>query len=84
MEKIVGIISGVLTSVSMLLQFIKLLKKKDSKDIAIGMLIVLIAGVAGWTCYGFLKRDMIIITTNAFAFLVNFLTIILSIKYRRN
>ena len=82
-EKIVGVISGVLTSVSMLPQFIKLIRKKDSKDIAIGMLIVLIAGIAGWIWYGVLKSDIIIIATNAFALLINLLTVILAIKYRK-
>jgi len=84
MVKLVGIISGVLTSVSMLPQFFKLVKKKDSKDIAIWMLIVLSIGVSGWTYYGFLRHDWIIIITNAFSGLISFLTIILAIKYRRN
>ena len=82
MEKITGIISGMLTLVSMLPQFFKLIKKKDSKDIAIGMLLVLIAGVAGWTYYGVLKNDILITLTNAFAFLINLLMVILAIKYR--
>lgn len=82
-EKIVGIVAGVLTSVSMLPQFIKLIKKKDSKDIAIGTLVVLITGVAGWVGYGVLRKDIIIIATNAFAFLINVLTIAFALKYRK-
>jgi MtN3 and saliva related transmembrane protein len=83
MIKWVGIISGALTSISMIPQFLKLLKKKDSRDISIGMLIVLIIGMAGWSCYGMLINDPIIITTSSFSFLVNSLTLILSIKFRR-
>jgi MtN3 and saliva related transmembrane protein len=83
MEKIVGVISGVLTSVSMLPQFFKLIKKKDSKDVSLGMLAVLIAGVGGWIYYGILRNDLIIVFTNSFAFLVNLLTMILAINYRK-
>ena len=83
MIKLVGIISGVLTSVSMLPQFFKLLKKKDSTDISIGTLIVLVVGVAGWVYYGILIRDPIIIATNSFSFLVNSLTLMLIIRYKK-
>lgn len=81
-EETIGIISGSLTSASMFPQFFKLIKKKDSKDIAIWMLIVLVMGVAGWFYYGILKNDPIIIITNSLAFLINLLTIILALKYR--
>jgi MtN3 and saliva related transmembrane protein len=83
-EKIIGIASGVLTSISMLPQFFKLIKTKESENISMGMLIVLLTGVAGWIYYGFLKNDWIIILTNAFAFLINFVTMILSVKYRKH
>ena len=83
-EKIIGIASGVLTSISMLPQVFKLIKTKESENISMGMLIVLLTGVAGWIYYGFLKNDWIIILTNAFAFLINFVTMILSVKYRKH
>jgi MtN3 and saliva related transmembrane protein len=84
LEKIIGIISGSLTSISMLPQFFKLIGTKDGKDISMVMLFVLLTGVAGWVYYGFLKNDWIIILTNAFAFMINLCTMILSIKYRRS
>jgi len=84
MIKIVGILSGALTSISMIPQFSKLIKKKDSKDISIGMLIVLLLGVAGWTFYGYLRADPILIITNSFSVFIDLLTIILAIKYRKH
>jgi len=83
-EKAIGIISGVLTSISMLPQFFMLIKTKDSNNISVGMLFVLLSGLAGWTYYGFLKNDPIIIATNAFAGLVNLLTIFFSVRYKRS
>ena len=82
-EKIVGIAAGVLTAVSMLPQFFKLIKKKNGKDISVGMLGILLAGVGAWVYYGFLKNDLIIIITNAVSFLISLLTITLAIKYRK-
>ena len=83
LEKIIGIVSGLLTSASMLPQFAKLVKTKDSENISMGMLLVLLTGVAGWIYYGFLKNDWIIIATNVFAFIVNLVTMILSIRYKK-
>ncbi len=79
----VGIISGICTSVSMLPQLIKLIKEKESKDLSMGMLCVLIVGLAGWIYYGFLKKDAIIIVTNSFSFLVNCLTVFFGLKYKK-
>ena len=82
MVKIAGIIAGVLTSASMIPQLIKLIQKKDSKDISIGMLVALLAGVTCWIWYGFLKDDLIIVITNAFSLLLNLLILAFAIKYR--
>lgn len=83
LEQIIGIAAGSLTSISMIPQFIKLVKTKDSENISMGMLIVLLTGVAGWIYYGFLKQDWIIIATNIFAFAINLVTLILSVAYRK-
>ena len=83
MVQIAGIIAGVLTSASMIPQFIKLLKTKDSGNISIGMLIVLIAGVACFVWYGFLKNDWIIISTNVFSVLLNTLNLIFALRFRK-
>jgi len=82
MTEIVGIAAGVLTSISMLPQFIKLLKEKNGKDISVIMLIVLVVGVGCWVIYGVLKNDLIIIITNAFSFFLNMLMMVFALKYR--
>ena len=81
MVEVAGIIAGVLTSVSMIPQFVKLLKEKDSGDISPVMLIMLIIGVACWVWYGILKSDLIIILTNAFSLLLNLATLFFVLKY---
>ena len=48
---LIGIISGILTAVSLLPQLIKILKEKKAENISFGMLGVLLAGLIGWICY---------------------------------
>ena len=70
-QTMIGIIAGVLTSASMLPQFIKVLRKRDVGNLSPLMLLVLISGVALWTYYGFLKNEMPIILSNGFSVLLN-------------
>lgn len=70
-QTVIGIIAGVLTSASMLPQFIKVLRKKDVGNLSPLMLLVLISGVALWTYYGFLKDEWPIILSNGFSVLLN-------------
>ncbi len=70
-QTVIGIIAGVLTSASMLPQFIKVLRKKDVANLSPLMLLVLICGVGLWTYYGFLKEEMPIILSNGFSVLLN-------------
>ena len=83
-QNLIGSIAGIFTAVSLLPQLIKLLKEKHAEDISILMLIVLFTGLAFWVIYGVMKKDWPIIVTNSFSLLVNFLLILLRIKYRRN
>ena len=80
----IGIIAGVLTSVSLLPQLIKIIREKKAENISYAMLIVLVAGLSCWVWYGVLREDIPIIVTNGFSVLVNSLVIIFTIKYKNN
>lgn len=80
----IGIGAGICTSVSMLPQLIKIIKKNKAEDISFFMLFILLAGIGGWIGYGLLKKDYPIIITNGFSFLLNLLIIGFSFKYKRN
>jgi MtN3 and saliva related transmembrane protein len=77
----IGIAAGVLTSISMLPQLIKMIKEKKAGDVSIVMLLVLIAGLAFWAVYGFMREDIPIIVTNCFSFVLNIIVLTLRIKY---
>jgi MtN3 and saliva related transmembrane protein len=79
---VIGIVAGILTSISLLPQLIKIIKNKKSEDVSVPMLIILFCGVGLWIYYGFLREDLPIIATNISSLLLNTSIIILSIKYK--
>lgn len=78
----IGIVSGVLTAVSMLPQLFKIIKEKKAVSISYWMLGVLLAGICGWVWYGILKKDKPVMMSNAVSLLLNIITLIFTIKYR--
>ena len=81
-DTIVGIIASALTATSLLPQLIKLIKEKKSEGVSMVMLAVLFSGLALWIIYGILKSDWIIVVSNSFALIINFLIGILTIRYK--
>ena len=78
-----GILAGVLTSVSMLPQVIKIAREKKAEDVSMVMLIILLCGIILWIVYGILRKDLPIIFTNAFSLLINIILIVLRIKFKK-
>jgi MtN3 and saliva related transmembrane protein len=81
-EQIVGTTAGACTAVSLLPQFIKILKEKKAKEISIFYLFVLLAGLGLWIWYGFLRNDLPVIITNIVSAVLNIATLIASVKYK--
>ena len=82
-ENILGLVAGAITSVAMLPQLIKVLKEKDVEDLSLLMICTLIVGLSLWVWYGFLKNELPIILSNAFAVLVNICLLISYFIYRK-
>jgi MtN3 and saliva related transmembrane protein len=82
-ENILGIIAGILTSVSMIPQLIKVLKEKNAEDLSWTMSLVLISGLSLWVWYGFIKDELPIILSNAFAVVVNIILLICCMIYKK-
>ncbi|MCU7619320.1 SemiSWEET transporter [Chryseobacterium sp. PBS4-4] len=80
---ILGIVAGVLTSVSMIPQLIKVIKEKNVEDLSWVMILVLICGLSLWVWYGILQNELPIILSNAFAVLVNLTLLICFILFRK-
>ncbi len=82
-ENILGLVAGGITSVAMLPQLIKVLKEKDVEDLSILMICSLIVGLSLWVWYGFIKDELPIILSNAFAVLVNVCLLIATFIYKK-
>lgn len=81
-ETIIGVIASVCTAASLLPQLLKVLKEKKAESVSLWMLVVLFVGLLLWNIYGFLKKDMIIIVSNSFSFIINLLLAIFTVKYK--
>lgn len=79
---VIGTAGGVLTAASMVPQLIKLVKNKKAEDVSVRMIIVLLFGVGLWVYYGALKKDLPVLLTNSFSFLVNIAMAYVSVKYK--
>ncbi|SMP29267.1 SemiSWEET transporter [Chryseobacterium profundimaris] len=82
-ENILGIVAGILTSVSMIPQLVKVLKEKNAEDLSSIMILVLITGLSLWVWYGIIKDEIPIILSNAFAVLVNITLLICCMIYKK-
>lgn len=82
-ENILGLVAGGITSVAMLPQLIKVLKEKNVEDLSWLMITSLIVGLSLWVWYGFIKEELPIILSNAFAVLVNVCLLISYFIYRK-
>ena len=82
-ENILGLVAGGITSVAMVPQLIKVLKEKDVEDLSMLMICTLIVGLSLWVLYGFLKDELPIILSNAFAVLINIFLLISYLVYRK-
>jgi len=80
---IIGIAASLLTATSMIPQLIKIIKDKEAESVSILMLVVLFSGLSMWIWYGILIGDAIIIASNSFSVLISSLTVLYSIKYKK-
>lgn len=81
--EIIGIGAGTLTAISLIPQTVKLIKEKKAKDISLFYLVILLAGLAMWIWYGWVKNDLPILVTNIFSMIVNITTLVLGIRYKK-
>lgn len=83
MEDVIGTAAGILTSIAMVPQLLKVIKEKNVEDISGLMLGVLISGLILWIWYGIMKGELPIILSNSFAVLVNLILAFYLIKFKK-
>jgi MtN3 and saliva related transmembrane protein len=85
----VGVLDAVVTvfgigmGASTLLQTRRIIKRRRSDDVSIGMLLVLIVGAALWLAYGFVHGLTAVIATNITWLVGAILALLTTLYYRR-
>ncbi len=79
---VLGLLAGVLTTLSFLPQVIKAWKSRSTRDISLGMFLMFCTGVLLWIIYGILVADAPVIAANVLTFLLAATILILKLRYR--
>ena len=78
---VIGIIAGILVISSFIPQLNKAYKTKRMIDVSIYLMALIATGMFLWVIYGIIRRDPVIIGTNAAGFILNIILMILKLKY---
>jgi MtN3 and saliva related transmembrane protein len=78
---VIGIIAGILVLSSFIPQLHKAYKTKRMIDVSIYLMVLIASGMFLWVIYGIIRRDPVIIGTNAAGFVLNIILMILKLKY---
>jgi MtN3 and saliva related transmembrane protein len=79
----IGLMATAFTVASTLPQIRKAFKTKDTEDVSIRFLLVLIGGLFLWVIYGIGKTDIIIVIGNSIGVSLNIAMLVLKMKYSR-
>lgn len=77
----VGLVAGVLTTISFLPQALKTWKTKSTNDISLAMFLCFCVGVVLWVIYGFYTRNIPVFVANFATFLLAFSILVCKLKY---
>jgi MtN3 and saliva related transmembrane protein len=77
----IGLLATAFSVASTLPQIRKALKTKDTEDVSIRFLVVLIIGLSLWSIYGLGRADIVILVGNAIGVSLNICMLVLKFKY---
>jgi MtN3 and saliva related transmembrane protein len=79
----IGFMATAFSVASTLPQIKKALRTKDTDDVSIRFLVVLIVGLFLWAIYGIGRTDIVIIIGNSIGVSLNIWMLVLKVKYSR-
>ena len=77
----IGLLAGVLTTISFLPQAIKTWKTKSTKDISLEMFLCFCLGVILWVIYGFFTHNFPVFMANFATFVLAFTILVCKLRY---
>jgi len=78
---IIGFVAGTLTTIAFLAQVIRTLKHRSTKDISLGMYLMLCSGIGLWLVYGILISSWPVIIANAVTLALSGWVLVMKIRY---
>ena len=78
----VGLLAGMLTTISFIPQVIKVVKTKHTHDISTGMYFILSIGISLWLVYGIWLKDIAIIIANTFSLILSLTILTFKLLYK--
>jgi len=78
---IIGLIAGACTTISFLPQVFKIYRTRETRDLSLGMYIILSVGISLWVVYGILSKTLPVIIANSIVFILCIWIVIMKIKY---
>lgn len=80
--QLLGLAAGALTTSSLVPQVLKSIKSRSTKDVSLGMFVLISIGNFLWFIYGLIKADIPVIAANIVTFILAVSLIVLKLKYR--
>ena len=78
---IIGYIAGTLTTVAYLAQVLRTLKHRRTKDISLGMYLMLCTGIGLWLVYGIFIHSWPVIIANAITLVLSGTVLVMKIRF---
>ncbi|MBW6442407.1 SemiSWEET transporter [Patescibacteria group bacterium] len=79
---LLGLVAVIFTNASFLPQAIKTIKTKHTKDLSLGMYLMLATGLFLWLLYGILIKDFPLILSNGISLTFTLTILFLIIRYK--
>ena len=79
----IGLLATAFTVTSTVPQIKKALITKDTEDVSIRFLLVLVAGLSLWVIYGIGRADIVIVKGNSIGASLNIWMLVLKMRYSR-
>jgi len=77
-----GLAAATLTTAAFLPQVVKAWRTRKTRDISLGMFLVLCAGIFLWLVYGILKGDLPLILANAITLVLAGTILVFKLRYK--
>ena len=77
----IGFLAAALTTVANIPQVMKAWRSRETRDLSLGMTLILTGGLTLWVIYGILQSDSVIIIANAAGLMLALSLMVLKLRY---